>query len=88
MAFVVAYIVCRILVQTLVAFRVSIEKSGGILIGLFLLYVTWGFFLTDLNILSLCLLFCLFCADGSFFLVHSILCLLFFFAPLQTSYLD
>jgi hypothetical protein len=38
-------------VQDLLAFRVSVEKSGVILIGL-PLYVTWSFPLTALNILS------------------------------------
>ena len=45
-------------VQTLLAFRVSVEKSGVILIGLSL-FVTWPFPLADFNILSL---FCTFSA--------------------------
>ena len=38
--------------QALLAFRVSIEKSGVILIGL-PLYITWSFSLTAFNMLSL-----------------------------------
>jgi hypothetical protein len=37
-------------VQALLAFKVSVEKSGRILIGL-LLYVTWSLFLVAFNIL-------------------------------------
>jgi hypothetical protein len=43
-------------VQDLLAFRISVEKTGVILIGL-PLYVIWPFSLTALNILSL---FCAF----------------------------
>ena len=46
----------RISIQVLLAFRVSMEKSGVILIGL-PLYVTWPFSLAALNIFSL---FCTF----------------------------
>ena len=48
--------VCLMLDHDLLAFIVSSEKSGVILIGL-PLYVTWPFPFSDLNILSL---FCMF----------------------------
>jgi hypothetical protein len=43
-------------VQDLLAFRVSVEKSDVILIGLSL-YVTWAFSFTAFNILSLLCVF-------------------------------
>ena len=50
-----SFIVCSISVQDHLAFMISIEKSGTILIGL-PLYVTWPFFFAALNILySVCL---------------------------------
>ena len=50
-----SFIVCSISVQDHLAFMISIEKSGTILLGL-PLYVTWPFFLAALNILySVCL---------------------------------
>ena len=43
---------CKISVEALLAFSVSVEKSGVILIGL-PLYITWPFSLVAFNILSL-----------------------------------
>jgi hypothetical protein len=50
-------------VQSLLVFRVFIEKSGIILIGL-LLIVTW---LLVLFLCSVCFVFWLLCGDGTFF---------------------
>jgi hypothetical protein len=44
--------ICMTSDQALLAFKVSIEKSGLILIGL-PLYITWSFSLAAFNILSL-----------------------------------
>ena len=46
--------VCMTSDQALLAFIVSVEKSGVILISLSL-YVTWPFSLAAFNILSLCI---------------------------------
>jgi hypothetical protein len=67
---------CKTLVQVLLAFRVSVEKSSVILIHLSL-YATWPFSLGAFNILSL---FCTFCvldyyvAGGFSFVGKSICC--------------
>ena len=65
--------VCKTSVQDFLAFRVSVEKSDVILIGLSL-YVTWCFPPTAFNILSFFL--CIQCFDyvtgGISFLVQSI----------------
>ena len=64
--------VCMTSVQDLLAFIVSGEKSGVILIGL-PSYVTWPFPLTDFNMLSFCvcvyLMFWLLCDGNNFFSV-------------------
>ena len=66
---------CSTSIQRLLAFMISIEKSGVILIG-FPLYVTWPFSLVALNI---CSLYCMFRVLiiiwwWDFFLIQSIRC--------------